>query len=149
MSHKREQESILFLLGKVCSEQRRRRIAHLSKIGLYAGQEMFLWQLWCEDGLTQSQMAERMCVQPPTISKMLDRMERAGLVTRNPDPVDTRISHVYLTGKGRNLRQAVSDVWTSLEEQITEGLSIEERLLLRRLLMQVHANLTENPQSVR
>src|SRR5260221_9638231 len=106
---------------------------------------MFLWHLWRQDGLTQSQMVERMCVQPPTVSKMLDRLERTGLVERRPDSEDSRISRVYLTEQGHRSQSAVRDIWTDLEQRIVAGVNVEERIVLRRLLLQVHENLTRNP----
>ena len=145
MSHKPEYENINFLLSMICRAQRSKMNEALTAIGLYAGQEMFLWHLWQQDGLTQSQMVERICVQPPTISKMIDRMEKAGLVERRPDAEDSRISRVYLTEQGRRSQLAVRDVWTNIEQRITEGLNIEERIVLRRLLLQVHENLNHNP----
>jgi DNA-binding MarR family transcriptional regulator len=145
MEHKPEHESINFLLGAIGRSQRTQMNEALSGIGLYAGQEMFLWRLWRQDGLTQSQLAERMCVQPPTVSKMLDRMEKAGLVMRRPDSDDSRVTRVYLTEQGRRSQDAVSEIWKNIERRLTEGLSVEERLLLRRLLLQVHENLTHSP----
>jgi MarR family transcriptional regulator, organic hydroperoxide resistance regulator len=145
VDYKPEYESINFLLSMICRAQRGKMSEALNEIGLYAGQEMFLWQLWRQDGLTQSQMVERMCVQPPTVSKMLDRMEKAGLVERRPDSEDSRISRVYLTEQGHRSQRAVRDIWTNIEQRITEEMTVEERLLLRRLLLQVHENLTRNP----
>lgn len=140
-----ENDSISFLLSLICRAQRGQANDALTKIGLYAGQDMFLWQLSREDGITQSQLVERMCVQPPTVSKMLDRLEKAGLVERTPDPEDSRISRVYLTEQGRHIEDTVRDVWHHLEQRISESLSVEERILLRRLLLQVHQNLTRSP----
>ena len=145
MNYKPEYESINFLLGTICRAQRGKMSEALTEIGLYAGQVMFLWQLWRQDGLTQSQMVERMCVQPPTVSKMLDRMVKAGLVERRPDSEDSRISRVYLTEQGHRSQRAVRDIWTDVEQRITEGLNVEERIVLRLLLLQVHENLTRNP----
>jgi len=145
MERKPEHENINFLLGVIGRLRRTQMNEALAANGIYAGQEMFLWHLWRQDGLTQSQLVERLCVQPPTISKMLDRMEKAGLVERRPDPDDSRISRVYLTEQGRRSQDAVSEVWMSIERRLTQGLSVEERLLLRRLLLQVHENLTHNP----
>src|SRR5438093_9482848 len=137
MDYKPEYESINFLLSMICRAQRGKMSEALTEIGLYAGQEMFLWQLWRQDGLTQSQMVERMCVQPPTVSKMLDRMEKTGLVERRPDSEDSRISRVYLTEQGRESERAVCDVWNTLERRLIENMTVEERILLRRLLLQV------------
>jgi MarR family transcriptional regulator, organic hydroperoxide resistance regulator len=145
MERKPEHESINFLLGGIGRMRRAQMNEALAANGIYAGQEMFLWHLWREDGLTQSQLVERLCVQPPTVSKMLDRMERAGLVERRPDPNDSRVTRVYLTEQGRRSQDAVSEVWKTIEQRLTMGLSVEERLLLRRLLLQVHENLTHNP----
>jgi DNA-binding MarR family transcriptional regulator len=145
MERKPEHESINFLLGGIGRMRRAQMNEALAANGIYAGQEMFLWHLWREDGLTQSQLVERLCVQPPTVSKMLDRMERAGLVERRPDPDDSRVTRVYLTEQGRRSQDAVSEVWKTIEQRLTMGLSVEERLLLRRLLLQVHENLTHNP----
>jgi len=145
VNYKPEYESINFLLGMICRVQRGKMSEALTEIGLYAGQEMFLWQLWRQDGLTQSQMVERMCVQPPTVSKMLDRLERTGLVERRPDSEDSRISRVYLTEQGHRSQRAVRDIWTDLEQRIAAGLNVEERIVLRRLLLHVHENLTRNP----
>ena len=145
MNYGPEYESINFLLGMICRAQRSKMNEALTAIGLYAGQEIFLWHLWRQDGLTQSQMVERMCVQPPTVSKMIDRMEKAGLVERHPDSVDSRISRVYLTEQGRTSQLAVRGIWRNIEQQITGGLSVEEWIVLRRLLLQVHENLNCNP----
>jgi MarR family transcriptional regulator, organic hydroperoxide resistance regulator len=145
MNDKPEYESINFLLGMVCRVQRSAMSDALAEIGLYAGQEMFLWHLWRQDGLTQSQMVERMCVQPPTVSKMLDRLEKVGLVERRPDAEDSRTTRVYLTERGQQSQRAVREIWVNLEQRLTEGLSVEERIVLRRLLLQVHENLTRDP----
>src|ERR1700674_3218526 len=110
MNDKPEYESINFLLRMICQAQRSQMNDALAEIGLYAGQEMFLWHLWRQEGLTQSQLVERMCVQPPTVSKMLDRLEKTGLVERRPDSEDSRISRVYLTERGHSSQRAVSNI---------------------------------------
>lgn len=84
-------------------------------------------------------------MQPPTVSKMLDRLEKAGLVERRPDAENSRLSRVYLTEQGHRSLRAVRDIWANIDQQITNGLNVEERIVLRRLLLQVHENLTRNP----
>jgi DNA-binding MarR family transcriptional regulator len=133
------------LLNQICRLKRSQMNEALTAVGLYAGQEMFLCHLWREDGLTQSQLVERMCVQPPTVSKMLVRMEKAGLVTRRDDPEDSRVSRVYLTEQGCACEQAICGIWQNQEQRLNAGLSLEERVLLRRLLLQVRENLLHTP----
>jgi DNA-binding MarR family transcriptional regulator len=145
MNDKPEYESINFLLRMICQAQRSQMSDALAEIGLYAGQEMFLWHLGRQEGQTQSQLVERMCVQPPTVSKMLDRLEKAGLVERRPDAENSRLSRLYLTEQGNIRQRAVRVIWTNVEQRLTEGLTVEERIVLRRLLLQVHENLQRNP----
>lgn len=144
MTRKSENDSIAFLLGMIAKAQRTRTNDALSDIGLYAGQEQVLLELAEQDRMTQSQLVEHMCVQPPTVSKMLDRMEKSGLVERCNDAEDSRITRVCLTEQGRSLNQDVCSVWHNLETEMVAGLSIEERIVLRRLLLQVYENLTKN-----
>jgi DNA-binding MarR family transcriptional regulator len=49
---------------------------------------------------------------------------------------------VYLTDLGRSLQSAVEEGWIAIEQQILEGFSLEERLLLRRYLEQIYKNLS-------
>ena len=144
MSNKPEYESINLLLRMICQAQRGQMTDALADIGLYPGQEMLLWHLWRQEGVTQSQMVEFMCVQPPTISRMLDRLEKAGLVERRPDPENNHIWRLYLTEQGKLRKEALGDIWRNFEQRLTQGLSIEERIVLRRLLLQVYENLSAN-----
>lgn len=134
-------QTISYLLAQICKAHRSAASDILAEVGLHAGQEIFLLQLWQQDGLTQTQLADSMCVQPPTVNKMLNRMESAGLVTRRQDAEDSRVSRVYLTDKSRDLQDAVKEIWTRLESRTLANFTLEERVLLRRLLLQMHANL--------
>ncbi len=136
------QDYIGFQVLQVHKAHRQRAEAALNKLGMHTGQEMILLQLWIEEGIPQSQLAASMEVEPPTATKMLQRMERAGLIERRPDPEDARVSRVYLTAHGRALEQPVLNVWKQLEAQMVAGLSLTEQTLLHRLLMQVLTNLS-------
>jgi DNA-binding MarR family transcriptional regulator len=136
------QDYIGFQMLQVHKEHRQLAEAALNKLGVHTGQEMILLQLWIEEGIPQSQLAASMGVEPPTATKMLQRMERAGLIERKPDPTDARVSRVYLTERGRALEQPVLNVWKQLEAQTVVGLSLTEQALLHRLLMQVLTNLS-------
>ena len=136
------QDYIGFQVLQVHKAHRQRAEAGLNKLGIHTGQEMILLQLWIEEGIPQSQLAASMEVEPPTATKMLQRMERAGLIERRADPEDARVSRVYLTARGRALEQPVLNVWKQLEAQTVAGLSLTEQTLLHRLLMQVLTNLS-------
>jgi MarR family transcriptional regulator, organic hydroperoxide resistance regulator len=136
------QDNLGYLIVQICKGHRYCAEKLLNEQGVHAGQEMILFQLWEQDGLSQSQLAETMCVEPPTISKMIQRMEGVGLVERRPDAEDARVSRVYLTPQSQELERGVEQAWQKLEAQTVDGLTETEQLLLRRLLMQVLANLS-------
>ena len=141
MPQKRVSESIDFLLAQVCRLHYSRDRILLEEFGLFRGQPPLLFALWEKEGRTHSELAEHLHVQPATITKMIKRMERAGFVERSQDAEDQRVSRVYLTDAGRDIRDAVEGVWRELEEQTFAGFSSEERALLNRFLLRIWDNL--------
>lgn len=139
-THQHSVEMALAQLGKA---NRQYLDDELRKFGLHVGQEMILFQLWCEDGLSQSQFAEKLCIEPPTVTKMLQRMEAGQWLVRRPDPDDARISRVFLTDKGRELEQPINKICEELDARLIKGFSLAEQMLLRRMLLQMHDNLTK------
>lgn len=106
---------------------------------------MVLSHLWRRDGLAPSELAGLLGVEPPTVTNMLSRMERAGLLERCRDPKDARCTRVYLTEKGRELREPVECRWEAVQERAFAGITAEEEALLRGLLVRVRDNLTRGP----
>lgn len=134
-------ETVSYLLVQVCRAHRIRVAERLSRFGLHPGQEMLLCQLWQEDGLTPTELADRLGVQPATVSKMLSRMDSVGLISGCRDAKDGRITRLHLTDAGAALHDPIQDIWTGVETQTLADFTLEEKLLLRRLLLQVLSNL--------
>ena len=133
-----------YMLANVCKLHRQRAEVLLNEIGLHVGQEMLMCGLWGKEGITQIELAENLMIQPATVTNMLQRLERGGFVERRPDTEDHRISRVYTTEKGRDMEEVVQEKWSQLEQEAFVGLSVEERILLRRLLLQVYQDLGGN-----
>ncbi len=131
------------VLVAVCRAHRNRAAALLASVGVYVGQEWVLFQLRREDGATLSALAESCGIETPTMSRGLQRMESAGLVVKRDDPHDARVSRIFLTKAGRAVADQAMALWGELERETVKGLSTEERILLRRLLLQVKSNLDE------
>lgn len=134
-------ETVGYMLAHACKHHRQRAGELLHEIGLYTGQEMLLCGLWEKEGMTQTELADYVMIQPATVTNMLQRLEREGFVERRPDSEDQRISRVYTTAKGRDIEEGVQEKWSQLEQEAFGELSVEERVLLRRLLLQVYQNL--------
>ncbi len=141
MTEPEEAESLDSLFAQICRLKHARIHTLLEALGLYRGQPAVLQALWEQEGLMHTELARRLEVQPATITKMLQRMEKAGFVERRPDPDDQRVSRVYLTGAGRAVRADVQQVGRRLEEEAFAGFTLDERVLLRRFFLHVRENL--------
>jgi MarR family transcriptional regulator, organic hydroperoxide resistance regulator len=130
------------LLYSISKTQRNLAEAEFNKLGLHAGQERVLLCLMDEESMGQSELVNHLCVEPPTVTKMLQRMEKAGLVERYQDEADARAARVNATPQGRALQQPIIQVWNDLEERMLANMTLTEQMLLRRLLMQALANLS-------
>ncbi len=110
-------------------------------VGLYRGQPIMLYFLWAQDGKSHKEIATHIELQPATISKMVQRMEKNGFLISKPDSNDMRKSRVYLTDKGRNVKEKVGEIWQRLEEEVFGGFTLEEKLLFKRFLNQIKNNI--------
>ena len=135
------EETTSFALAKACRAHRVSVGAELARLGLHVGQEMVLLELWREDGLKGGELAARLRVEPPTVTRMLQRLEACGLVKRSRDPEDARSLRVYLTPAGRNLQDPVAETWARIEEETFQGMSEKEKQLFRSYLARVRQNL--------
>lgn len=136
------QETVGYILAHAGRLHRNRVGSELAALGLHVGQEMMLLHLWAEEGQSITDLSACADLDLSTMSKALARMEHAGLVERRPDAEDVRVSRVYLTDRGRALQGPVVRAWHEVEGQTMAGLTTEEQIVLRRLLMQVQRNLS-------
>ena len=117
--------------------------SQLLAYGVHAGQQFILECLWREDGLTPGELAQRIGVETPTVTRAAQRMEVTGLVRRIPDPDDARLVRVYLTERGREVQTLLPALLHAATEEVLVGLKQEERTELVRLLKRVQKNLLE------
>ena len=130
-----------YTLAKVCRAHRTGVGELLAEVGLHVGQEMVLIELWEHDGLRGGELAARLGVEPPTVTKMLRRLENCGIVERRQDLVDARSFRVFLTGEGRALEGPVTRCWDRVEAKTLANFDAEERQTFHELLTKVRTNL--------
>ncbi|MEH7320999.1 MarR family winged helix-turn-helix transcriptional regulator (plasmid) [Priestia aryabhattai] len=135
------EDEIRELLDKISGQMRRNYNQLLQDVNLHVGQDNLLCKLWANDGLTQVQLCEHLKCEPPTVTNMVKALEQKGIVYRQRDEKDGRISRVYLTPEGRDLEGPVNERWRKQQDKLLAGIIPEERLLLRRLMKQMEENL--------
>ena len=114
----------------------------LEEIGVYHGQPPMLFILNKTDGQSQKELATILGVTPATITVMLKRMEKSNLVIRRQDDEDQRISRVYITEEGKEIANKAKQVMNDIDEECFGNFTVEEKIILRRLLMQMRDNLS-------
>ncbi|MGI6160829.1 MAG: MarR family winged helix-turn-helix transcriptional regulator [Christensenellales bacterium] len=109
----------------------------LGTIELYPGQPPLLIKLKKHGGCSQKELSEDALVKPATITVMLSRMEKAGLVKRRVDSRDSRVSRTYLTEKGKLRSDQAKDMMYRQAEDMLAPLTIEELEIFDRLLTKI------------
>lgn len=126
---------LLELLQQCQRTHRARLAALLAPHGLHAGQEALLLVIWTQPGLRQAALADRLGVEPPTVSRMLERLERAGLVQRKRDANDGRLWRIHPTPRSRLLEASVRRGTEELDQLVRSALGESGSDQLRRLLL--------------
>ena len=109
----------------------------MRELGLHPGQNFILDELWREDALTPGELARRIGIEVPTVTRATQRMESAGLVKRIPDDTDARLVRVRLTERGSAMREQLPPILERVYNDALAPLAADERRALVALLMRV------------
>lgn len=141
MQVKKKKRSTMTQLVLSARASRTALSARLSAIDLYPGQDAVLLALGAEDGLSLRDLADRLSVRPPTVTKTVARLTAQGLVEKRSSSSDARQSHAFLTEGGLALVEQVRSAQKAVERNALRGLSEKERKTLRKLLQRIERNL--------
>lgn len=136
-----EPRSLDHLLAQVSRLQHERARTQFGALGLHRGQPQLILALSEEDSRTHTELAEYLHVTPATVTKMVQRMENAGFVQRQPDTNDQRVSRVTLTPAGSQAGEQLSMLFDTLDAETFAGFTLKEREILQQLLRRVRDNL--------
>lgn len=103
--------------------------------GITYPQYLVLMLLWEQDNRIISDITERLHLETNTVTPLLQRMEKLGLIVRQKSQADSRQRIVSLTGEGRRLKEQIKEVPNCLAREIVaKGMSVEELQALVPLL---------------
>lgn len=128
-------------LSQAAHAYRVRAGGQLARIGLHSGQESLLKALNENEGMSMSELAATLGVQPPTITKMISRLAAQNHVERRSSQGDGRQALVFLTDRGREAIAMIDQLWKRVEKNALAGIDDKDRKRLRKLLRQVERNL--------
>ncbi|MBN1974060.1 MAG: MarR family transcriptional regulator [Sedimentisphaerales bacterium] len=95
------------------------------------------------EGLSQAQLSSMMLVNRANITALVDRMERAGFVTRTSSPSDRRSNIIILTDEGRKLLEKIEPLYAQEVKRIMAVLVEDEQKNLIGMLEKVRSNIKE------
>ena len=136
-------EDIGFFIAVTSRLMDRALNARLKKYGVSFGQWPFLMMLWAEEGLTQRELSRRVSNEDATTTRTLDRMEADGLIQRKANITDRRERNIYLTSKGRSLRDKLVPEALATTALTTAQLTPKEVAALRAALKKMVGTLKE------
>ena len=115
----------------------------LEETGLYPGQPPLLFSLNRRNGQSQRELSQDLNVKASTMAVMIKRMEKTGLIRKEPDENDQRISRIFITEEGKEVCLKLKDIHSQIEEESFKNFTPEEKELLITLMMKLKGNLEE------
>jgi DNA-binding MarR family transcriptional regulator len=119
-----------------------RRIAD-ARLGITPGEARTLIYAAALGSVPQAKLAERMKVDPMTVSGYLGKLEAAGLIERVANPADRRVKQIVVTGKADAVIGFLEDETARVQEHACRGLNCGDGETLARLLKSLRLNLCE------
>lgn len=135
------ENSVGFWLSITTNSLHRRLAEQLAPFDITFRQMQVIAWLAREKKLTQSELACRLMVEPPTLAGILSRMENCGWITRTQCAQDRRKNWIQMTKKVVPIWNQMTKRMANVREEATAGLSKKETGELFRLLRKVHVNL--------
>jgi len=145
MLHYDFEESIGYWLTLTTQAYHRRFNDELAPHGVTYRQSQVLGWLALDGEQSQAELAAKMMVEPPTLAGILDRMEKAGWITRNACQTDRRRKLIRTTDKAKPAWEKIVQCARQVRHEATRGLSPEQLRLLREVLAQIRENIAATP----
>lgn len=108
---------------------------------LTTSQKSILCQLWNKDGLTQKEIQENLCLKAASVSGLVEMLLKKGFIYREQDDEDARFKRLYLTEKGRQMREISMEILKEIEDEASQGFSNDERMIFISWMRKLYNNL--------
>ena len=112
------------------------------EIGLTRSQWWVLTMLYAKEGVTQSELADFMDLEKPTLGRLLDRMQEKEWIERRPDGLDRRVNRLYLTEKVQEIMRALRKTAADVRKDALGNMAAVEREKFIDTLIKIKNNLS-------
>ena len=143
-NHFKKGELYSFITGKASTAIARRlqKKFNTSGVTLTIEQWSVLYQLWKEDGKSQQELCNATFRDKPSITRLIDNLEKQGLVKRVSDDKDRRINKVFLTRQAMKLQEESMQLAEETLNEALEGVPPDQVEMCKVVLQKVYDNLS-------
>ncbi len=133
-----------FITGKASTAIARRLQKNFKQasIDITIEQWSVLYQLWKEDGQNQQQLCDTTFRDKPSITRLVDNLEKQKLVKRVASKLDRRINLIYLTKEAKNLQERTMEIANQTLNEALAGVTNGQIEIAKEVLQQVYDNLS-------
>lgn len=114
-----------------------------SSLNLTIEQWSVLYHLWKQDGLSQQDLCDATFRDKPSVTRLVDNLEKLNLVKRVADVNDRRINKVFLTKQAQKLEEQTMGLAEETLNEALKGVPAEHINLCKNVLQKVYENLNE------
>jgi DNA-binding MarR family transcriptional regulator len=129
-------------LASTAIARRLQKKFNVSGLNLTIEQWSVLYHLWKEDGRSQQDLCNATFRDKPSITRLVDNLEKLALVKRVADERDRRINKVYLTANARKLQESSMLLAEETLNEALEGVPAAQVDLCKQVLQKVYDNLS-------
>ena len=142
--HFKKGELYSFITGKASTAIARRlqRKFNAAGVNLTIEQWSVLYHLWKQDGMSQQELCNATFRDKPSITRLVDNLEKLALVKRVPDGKDRRINNVFLTKNAEALEEQSMQLAEETLNEALAGVSQEQIEMCKAVLQRVYDNLS-------
>ena len=115
----------------------------IQNMDLGGGQMSLIFHLYAHNGASQDELTKMLEVDKATVTRMINKLEEHGVVSRHKDDQDHRVNRIVLTEKGLDLRSELREAADFWEETLLKGLDDIEREQLEHLFDKITQNVRE------
>jgi DNA-binding MarR family transcriptional regulator len=143
--HFKKGELYSFITGKASTAIARRLQKKFNNAGVSLTIEQWsvLYHLWKQDGMSQQELCSATFRDKPSITRLVDNLEKLELVKRVPDGRDRRINKVFLTRNSESLEERTMQLAEDTLNDALAGVSQEHIEVCKEVLQRVYDNLNQ------
>lgn len=135
------EDSIAFMINRAVLKIKRDMSNKFKEYDITIEQWALLTRLWKNDGISQTQLSLRSGKDLPSITRMLDKLQKKELIRREVDPNDSRAYLIFLTQSGKELEDKLDYIAYEVENKSLQNIKKEDIEILKKVINSILINL--------